>query len=126
MRYLLDTTFAIDYLRGNDAAISRFARFFEDGDEPYVNDVVLCELAVGERSATESPFRAFVRAVSFAQPGPEFALQAGAWRRAARSAGRTLHLADSLIAATADALGAAVVTRNERDFALTPVRIETY
>lgn len=126
MRYLLDTSFAIDYLRGTDAAVARFARFFEDGDEPYVNDVVLCELAVGEPSTTASGFLAFVRAVSFVQPGPDAAVQAGVWRRSARKLGRTLHLADSLVAATADALGAPVVTRNERDFALTPVRIETY
>ena len=126
MRYLLDTTFAIDYLRGTDAATARFARFFEDGDEPYLNDVVLCELAVGERSTSEPAFLAFVRAASYAQPGPEVALQAGVWRRTARKRGRTLNLADALIAATADALGAPVVTRNERDFSLTPVRVEPY
>lgn len=126
MRYLLDTTFAIDYLRGTDAAVVRFRRFFEDGDEPYVNDVVLCELAVAERSTTEPPFLAFVRGVSFAQPGPDAALQAGVWRRAARKAGRTLNLADSLIASTAEALGAVIITRNQRDFALTPVRVESY
>jgi len=33
---------------------------------------------------------------------------------------------DALIAATADALGAAVLTRNVKDFALTPVRVESY
>jgi predicted nucleic acid-binding protein len=37
-----------------------------------------------------------------------------------------LSLADALIAAVADALGASVVTRNVRDFALTPVRVERY
>lgn len=126
MRYLLDTTFAIDYLRGADAAVARIARMFEDGDDPYVNDVVLCELAVGARSATEPAFLAFVRAVSFAQPGPDAALQAGVWRREARKSGRTLNLADALIAATAGALGASILTRNLRDFALTPIPVETY
>jgi predicted nucleic acid-binding protein len=33
---------------------------------------------------------------------------------------------DALVAATADALGATVLTRNVRDFALIPVLIETY
>jgi predicted nucleic acid-binding protein len=37
-----------------------------------------------------------------------------------------LSLADALIAAAADASDAAVLTRNVRDFAMTPVRIETY
>ena len=48
------------------------------------------------------------------------------WRAAARESGRTLDLPDALIAATAFDLDAAVLTRNVQDFALTPVRIETY
>ncbi len=126
MRYLLDTSFAIDFLRGEPAALQRFARLFEDGDEPYMNDVVLCELAVGQRRTDDPSFVAFVRAVSFVQPGPDAAIQAGVWRRVARQGGRTLNLADALIAAAADGLGAPVLTRNERDFALTPVRVEGY
>jgi len=35
-------------------------------------------------------------------------------------------LADALIASAAVAIDAAVLTRNVRDFALTPVRVETY
>ena len=126
MRYLLDTTFAVDYLRGDAPAVKRFARFFVDGDEPYVNEVVLCELAVGATSTDDPPVRAFTRAVSFVQPGPEAALQAGVWRRQAKRTGRTLSLSDALIAAAADALGAVVLTRNLRDFELTPVEAGSY
>lgn len=126
MRYMLDTTFAIDYLRDEPASVARFANFFEVGDEPYVNEVVLCELAVGMASTDDPRFLAFVRAVSFVQPPPEGALQAGAWRREARRRGRTLSLSDSLIAAAADLLGATILTRNLRDFALTPVRAIAY
>jgi predicted nucleic acid-binding protein len=50
---------------------------------------------------------------------------AGRWRRHA-AAGRTLGLADALIAAAAHADNGAVLTRNTRDFALTPVRLVTY
>lgn len=126
MRYLLDTTFAIDYLRDDPACVSRFARFFEEGDEPYVNEVVLCELAVGAPATDDPRFLAFVRAVSFVQPGPDAALQVGVWRRDARRRGRTLSLSDALIAAAADGLGAPVLTRNGRDFLLAPIRVETY
>jgi predicted nucleic acid-binding protein len=35
-------------------------------------------------------------------------------------------LADALIAAAAYVMNAAVLTRNQRDFALTPIRVETY
>ena len=126
MRYLLDTTFAIDYLRGVPAAERRLERMFEDGDEPYVNEVVLCELAVGMDRVDDRAFLAFTRAVSFVQPAAEHAVQAGAWRREASRRGRTLDLADALIAAAADGLGAPVVTRNVRGFALTPVAVEAY
>lgn len=126
MRYMLDTTFAVDYLRDDPDCVARFARLFEDGDEPYVNEVVLCELAVGVRATDDPRFLAFVRAVSFVQPGPDVALQAGVWRREARRRGRTLSLSDSLIAAAADGLGGPVLTRNGRDFLLAPIRVETY
>lgn len=126
MRYLLDTTFAIDYLRDEPASVARFASLFEDGDEPYVNEVVLCELAVGIPSTDDPRYLAFVRAVSFVQPAPDGATQAGIWRREARRRGRTLSLSDSLIAAAADGLGATILTRNLRDFALTPVPISAY
>lgn len=126
MRYLLDTTFAVDYLRGEAAAVERFGQLFRDGDEPYVNDVVLCELAVGMRATDDRGFLAFVRAVSFVQPGPETAIEAGVWRRSARRGGRTLSLSDALVAAAATSLNAAVLTRNLRDFELTPVTVEAY
>ena len=126
MRYLLDTTFAIDYLRNDAACVARFARLFEEGDEPYVNEVVLCELAVGGGPTDDPKFLAFVRAVSFVQPGPDIALQAGVWRRDARRRGRTLSLSDSLIAAAAHGLSAPVLTRNVRDFLLAPIQVEMY
>jgi predicted nucleic acid-binding protein len=40
--------------------------------------------------------------------------------------GRALSVADALIAATSFDSGATVLTRNARDFALTPVAVETY
>lgn len=126
MRYFLDTTFAVDYLRGDRAALERFGQLVRDGDEPYVNEVVLCELAVGMRTAEDRGFRAFVQVATFAQPGPETAIEAGAWRRSARQRGRTLSLSDALIAATAKSLNATLITRNVRDFELAPVAMTTY
>jgi hypothetical protein len=66
------------------------------------------------------------RYLEYVHPGPATARLAGTWRAAARRRGHVLSLADALIAATAYDLGAAVLTRNARDFALTPVRVETY
>lgn len=126
VRVLLDTTFAIDYLRGDAAALARIAMLFESGDIPIVNDVVVCELATGAPSADDPGLAAFLRAVEYVQPGPEAAALAGQWRGDARRTGVTISAPDALIAACAASQGAPVITRNGRDFAALPVRVEPY
>ena len=126
MRYFLDTTFAIDFLRNDPIAVLRLDRLISNGDEPFINDVVACELATGIRAVDEPAFAGFIRAVEFVQPGPAVALTAGRWRGEARRRGFTISVPDALIAATADALGATLITRNARDFELTPVPVEGY
>jgi predicted nucleic acid-binding protein len=91
-----------------------------------INEIVVCEVRAGLRDLEVSELQTFLEPVEFIQPGPEHALLAGRWRAEARAMGRSLSLADSLIAAAADVGDAAVLTRNVRDFAMTPVRIETY
>lgn len=113
-------------MRGMPEAIERYRALFEAGDEPFANEIVLCEVRAGTRAHDLPTFHAFFEPVEFVQPGPEAAHLAGAWRHHARLDGRHLSLADALIAAAADAVGAAVLTRNVKDFALTPVRVETY
>ena len=126
VRILADSAFVIDYLRGVPAAEARWEAVFADGDEPIVNEIVVCEVSAGLLERDEPRFSAFLEPVEFIQPGPDAALLAGRWRSAARAAGWTLGLADALIAAAAYADNAAVLTRNTRDFALTPVRLVTY
>ena len=126
MRILADSAFVIDFLRGLPEAAARWEAMFVDGDEPITNEIVVCEVATGLRAVDLRRFEAFLEPVEFVQPAPEAALMAGRWRAEARAAGRTLGLADALIAAAAFTDNAAVLTRNTRDFALTPVRIVTY
>jgi predicted nucleic acid-binding protein len=125
MRYLLDSTFIIDHLRGLAVARDRLSRMFEDGDEPVVNEVVVCELWAGARDP-DPALEALLRPIEFIQPGTDAARRAGRWRADARARGWTLSLADALIAAAADDADAAVLTRNVHDFRLTPVRVESY
>lgn len=124
-RYMLDTSFLIDHLRGDAAAVERFARICELGDDAIINEIVSCEVWTGAPATGDPPLRALMNAIEFVQPGPAAAELAGRWRREARDAGHVLSLPDALIAAAAfpDAI---VLTRNVRDFALTPARVETY
>ena len=126
MRLVVDSAFVIDYLRGLPEAERRWQTVFADGDEPIVNEVVVCEVRAGLLERDEPGLRAFLEPLEFLQPGPEHAMMAGRWRSVARAKGRHLGLPDALIAAAAVAIDAAVLTRNVRDFELTPVRIETY
>jgi len=125
-RYVLDSTFLIDHLRGEAAAVARFREMNETGDESIVTDITAAELWSGRRRGSEHEIDTFLRFIEYVHPGPATARLAGTWRAQARESGRTLDLPDALIAATAFDLEAAVLTRNVRDYALTPVRIETY
>ncbi len=125
-RYLLDTTFLIDHLRGDEPATRMFTRLVDQGDIMLINEIVACELMVGLRPSDERFGVALLRFLEFVQPGPDAALSAGRWRAEARSEGASLSLADALIAAAAHVADATVLTRNVRDFALTPARVEAY
>ena len=126
MRVVLDSSFLIDVLRGNPAATAKLDELFESSDTPIINEIALCEVASGARPDGLRDLATLVRPLEFVQPGPDAALSAGRWRREARATGSTLNLADALIAAAAYHLDAAVLTRNVKDFALTPARVETY
>jgi predicted nucleic acid-binding protein len=123
---LLDTSFVIDCWRNLGEAIARLERLFADGRPLYITEVIVCELFAGLHQADLEAARRFLEPIEFIQPGPATAVTAGTWRAEARARGATLHLPDALIAAAANAVGASVLTRNLRDFALTPVRVETY
>jgi predicted nucleic acid-binding protein len=122
----VDATFLIDHLRSQHRAVERFDELITAGDEAIVCDIAAAEVWAGWNPASESAIGSLLRYLEFVQPGPPTSRLAGIWRSEARRRGRTLHLADALIAATAYHLDAAVLTRNVRDFDLTPVRVETY
>ena len=126
MYLILDSTFVIDHLRGDAGARDRWRRMFEEGDQPVVTEIVVCEVRTGLRAQDEDHLERFLAPTEFVQPGRETAMLAGRWRADVRDEGRTLGLLDALIAAAAFHLGGGVVTRNARDFALTPVRVESY
>lgn len=125
-RFVLDSTFLIDHLRGDRQTVSRFRAMNETGDESLLTMPVVAEVWAGRTARSEPAIERFLQFIEYVHAGPSTARMAGIWRAEARANGRTLGLADALIAATAFDAGAAVLTRNVRDFELTPVRVETY
>ena len=63
MRILTDSAFVIDYLRGVQAAEARWEAVFEEGDEPFVNEIVVCEVSAGLLERDQSRFSAFLEPV---------------------------------------------------------------
>jgi predicted nucleic acid-binding protein len=126
VRLVLDSTFVIDHLLGQAAAVRRLRDIFEDGDDPIVTEIVVCEVRTGLRPEAEDHLARFLEPMEFVQPGEEVAMTAGRWRADLRRQGRALSHGDALIGASAHALGATVLTRNAKDFALMPVPVEVY
>ena len=125
-RYLLDTTFIVDHLRGVPEAVQRLRQIVEQGDLPFVNDIVTAEAWAGAPSDDDRPLANLLEFLEFIAAGPTHAKVAGRWRARSRAAGRDIGTADALIAACAEDAHASVLTRNLRDFALTPVPVEPY
>lgn len=65
-----------------------------------------------------------MKRLRFLETGPEAAVRAGRYQAAFEKRGRTIHTADALIAGTARANGAIVLTDNVRDFPMTDLKIE--
>ena len=126
MKVMLDTTFVIDYLRETPEALARLRSMYEAGDEPIVTGIVVSEAWSGARTPVDDDLDEFLRYIEYVHPGPSTSRLAGTWRAEARLAGHTISIEDVLIGATAFDQGAVVLTRNVRDFALMPVRVETY
>ena len=126
MRVLWDTTFVIDHLREDPGAWVVMDRMLAEGDELFITEIVAAEAWAGARPADMRYVRNLLNLPVFVQPGPDAAERAGTWRREARARGWTLSLTDALIAAAAESCGAAILTRNGRDFALTHVPVVEY
>ena len=125
-RFVLDASFIIDHLRAEPAAIARLDAMYANGDDPIVTSITDAEVWAGAPKGGDPALEGFLRFIEYVHPGPSTARLAGEWRADARRSGRTLDVTDALIAATAFDVEAAVLTRNVKDFALTPVRVETY
>jgi predicted nucleic acid-binding protein len=110
---MVDTDVLIDYLRDQPEAVV----FLENTEQPLATSVItVAELYAGVRDGEERQrLDAFVEAFAVLILDREPAQRAGLWRRQYGPSHGT-GLADALIAATAEAAGATLVTLNRRHF----------
>jgi hypothetical protein len=107
LRALLDTNVLVDYLNGVEAARAEIARY----QEPLISSVTWMEVMVGAKPEEEARVRAFLSRFRLVEVGAEVSERAVEARRRLR-----IRLPDAIIWASAQVMGAILVTRNERDF----------
>lgn len=102
----------------SDALISLLAR----GHSLCTSCINVAEIERGARPAERRAIDLLLRRLDFLTTTQEAAARAGRYQADWRRRGKTLHLADALIAGTARSHGAVLVTDNVEDFPMRDVK----
>ena len=113
---LVDTTIAVDHLRGTSAATDLLAGLISQGETVVASEVTRFELLAGVRKSEVEALEAFFSALAWAPIDEEISRTAGALAQHLRRSHRGIDDADYLIAATAMVLEADLLTTNVRHF----------
>ncbi|MGH3049920.1 MAG: type II toxin-antitoxin system VapC family toxin [Gaiellaceae bacterium] len=113
---LLDTTIAVDHLRGHEAARALLGHILEHREQPAASEIVRFELLAGVRARETDALERFCSMLAWIPVGEEVARIAGALARKYRRAHGGIGDADYLIAATALLYEAELLTTNVRHF----------
>jgi len=114
MLYLLDTTALIDLSKGFEATTIWIKQHSDAGDDFGVCPITIAEFYTGLTPLEYSAWDQFFTTLVFCPISYEASVRAGKWRSQFRGQGVHLSTTDTLVAAVADELGAAVVTSNLR------------
>ncbi|ORV14071.1 type II toxin-antitoxin system VapC family toxin [Mycobacterium celatum] len=113
---LLDTTIAVDHLRGEPAAVGFLATVIESGEDLVASELVRFELLAGVRDKELDALEEFCSALRWAAVTEEIARVAGGLARRYRQSHSGIGAVDYLIAATAIVIDAELLTTNVRHF----------
>lgn len=113
---LLDTSVAIDHLRGSPPAVNLLSDLIEAGEPLLASEVVRFELLAGVREKEIEALEQFFLAISWVPVGEEVSRTAGSLAQRHRRSHSGIDDADYLIAATALLLEAELLTTNVRHF----------
>lgn len=113
---LLDTSVAIDHLRGARPAVDLLTGLLEAGEPILASEVVRFELLAGVRRKEVDALERFFSAISWVPVGEEVSRAAGSLAQRHRRSHSGIDDADYLIAATSLLLDAEFLTTNVRHF----------
>ena len=122
-RFLIDTDLLVDHLRGNDRA----AKFLGDlAGDLLISSITVAELYAGVRGVDEERvLDQFLQAFQVVEVDQQIAKRAGLYRHEYTKSHGT-GLADALIAATAEARHAVLISLNRRHFPMAKGMIVPY
>ena len=113
---LVDTTIAVDHLRGASAAVDLLTALIDTGDDLLASELVRFELLAGVRDKELVAFEEFCSALLWVEVTADVARVAGQLARRYRKSHRGIGAIDYLIAATAIVSDADLLTTNVRHF----------
>lgn len=113
---LVDTTIAVDHLRGEPTATELLTDLISDGETLVASEITRFELLAGVRKAELDALEAFFSSLAWAPIDAEVSRTAGTLAHRLRRSHSGIDDADYLIAATALVLEADLLTTNVRHF----------
>jgi predicted nucleic acid-binding protein len=113
---LLDTTIAVDHLRGLESAVDLLRRLVDEEETVLTSEVVRFELLAGVRDDELEALEEFFSALSWVPVDESVSRTAGLLARKHRKAYSGVGAVDYIIAATALVLEAELLTTNVRHF----------
>lgn len=122
-RFLLDTTVLIAQLRGSDDVANTLLGLIQRGHSLSVSCVNIAEIERGVHSGERRAAETLLDRLEFLITTKEASARAGRYQADWARRGRTLHLADALVAATACVHGAVLVTDNVSDYPKKDLRV---
>jgi predicted nucleic acid-binding protein len=122
--YLLDTTVLIAHMRGDEAMTSLLLDLLTDRHSLGTSCVNVAEVERGIRPKERKAADALLTRLRFLETTREAATRAGRYQTEFDRRGVTIHTADALVAGTARAHGAILLTDNVRDFPMRDIKVE--
>ena len=117
-RFLLDTTFIIDVLNGKGNRLAVMKDLIEKQHELTCCPINVAEIFAGMRTHEATKTEALLRGLEFVPVSWEAARLAGRLRQDSAAKGKTLSLADTIIAAVCLCEALTLITDNRKDFAM--------
>jgi hypothetical protein len=113
---LIDTTIAVDHLRGEPAAVDLLTALIDSGEEVVASELVRFELLTAIRDTELEAFEEFSSAMGWVAVTEDVARIGGRLAHRYRRSHSGIGAVDYLIAATAIVIDAGLLTTNVRHF----------